>query len=231
MEEEKDFRKALKEKKVPILVLDQKWHRLFALTGKPKEVQQREQSLTALLERQGQLNNDLKTMKKLKRKLMDEVVANMEGTNEGKDGDVEAKRLEENRRMLDELNEKIEEAEDALLDIPAQIRSENEELMIESMGYCYEQLRTNMQDIDSITEWIAQVRKELKIQIIKKQNREINSRQIYSYMHDIFGMEILNLFDLKNEDVQERLEKKPKLKAAEAPQEEKAEDKKEASQE
>lgn len=78
------------------------------------------------------------------------------------------------------------------------------------MEYCYTRLRMNMQEADDIAEWIVRIRKELKINIIKKQNREINSRQIYSYMHDIFGMEVLNLFDLKNEEVEERLEKKKK---------------------
>lgn len=53
MKEEKDFKEALKEKKVPVLVLDQKWHRLFALGGKPEHVIQVESELTQLLERQG----------------------------------------------------------------------------------------------------------------------------------------------------------------------------------
>lgn len=66
--------------------------------------------------------------------------------------------------------------------------------------------------MEEITDWIAKVRKELKINIIKKQNREINGRQIYAYMHDIFGMEILNLFDLKYEEVEEHLDKKKKDK-------------------
>ena len=210
--QEKDFGKALKQKKVPILVLDQKWHRLFALTGKPDAVLRAERELTDLLERQGQMNNDLRDMKKLKKKLMGEIVANMEGTHAEKFGAAESKRLEENRRMIDELNDKIEEAEDLLLELPPRIKEKNEELMVESMNYCYTRLRINMQEADEIAEWIARIRKELKINIIKKHNREINSRQIYSYMHDIFGMEVLNLFDLKNEEVEERLEKKKKPK-------------------
>ena len=82
--------------------------------------------------------------------------------------------------------------------------------MIETMRYCYQKLHTNIQEVEEITDWIAKVRRELKINIIKKQNREINGRQIYAYMHDIFGMEILNLFDLKYEEVEEHLDKKKK---------------------
>ncbi len=210
MKEEKDFKAAIGQKKVPILVLDQKWHRLFALGGKPEPVLEVEAELNHLLEQQGQLNNDVKELKKLKKKLMDSIVANMEGTHEEKFGAQESKKLEEDRRLINEVNEKIEAAEDQLAELPQQIRDTNEKLMLETMDYCYAKLHANMTEAQEIADWITKVRKELKINIIKKQNREINGRQIYSYMHDIFGMEILDLFDLKHEEVEERLEKKKK---------------------
>ena len=72
--------------------------------------------------------------------------------------------------------------------------------MAATMDYCYDTLRSNKEQIDEIALWIAQVRMDLKKNIIKKQNREINNKQIYSYMHDIFGAQILDLFDLKTED-------------------------------
>ena len=170
--------------------------------------------MTELLERQGQLNNDLKDMKKLKKKLMGDIVANMEGTHAEKFGAKESKKLEENRRLIDELNEKMEQAEDELLELPTLIRERNGELMLETVQYSYDKLHKNMQEAAEIAEWIARVRKELKINIIKKQNREINGRQIYAYMHDIFGMEILNLFDLNYEEVEEHLDKKKKDNAS-----------------
>ena len=54
---------------------------------------------------------------------------------------------------------------------------------------------------------------ELKKNIIKKQKREINNRQIYSYMHDIFGVDILNIFDLRQED-EDRLQGKKAVENA-----------------
>jgi hypothetical protein len=41
------------------------------------------------------------------------------------------------------------------------------------------------------------VRIELKKNIIRKQNRDINNREMYSYLHDILGPEVLNLFDIE----------------------------------
>ena len=46
------FKGALYDKKVPILVLDQKWHRLFAIHGKSEEIKQFEEELNGLLARQ-----------------------------------------------------------------------------------------------------------------------------------------------------------------------------------
>ena len=64
--------------------------------------------------------------------------------------------------------------------------------------------RTNDEEIKEIDAWIKQVRIDLKKNIIKKQNREINSKEIYSYMHDIFGAEIIDVFDLKEAEEQEQ---------------------------
>lgn len=227
--EEKDFENALKDKKVPILVLDQKWHRLFALSGKPENVLAIESELNHLIERQGQLNNDLKDLKKLKNKLMDNIVVNMAGTHEENSGAIESKKLEEDKRLIDDVNAKIEEAEDELLELPKLIRDKNETLMIATMDFCYDKLRSNMKEADEIAEWISQVRRDLKKNIIKKQNREINNRQIYSYMHDIFGPSVINLFDLVQEDVDEKLEKKQGKKQSDK-QEEKTDDTKENAQ-
>ena len=77
MKNEQDFQEALKNKKIPILVLDQKWHRLFAIHGKTDAIKSLEEEVNGLLVRQGQLNTKLKELKKLKNQLMGNIVANM----------------------------------------------------------------------------------------------------------------------------------------------------------
>ena len=108
MKERRDFKSALIGKTVPLLVLDQKWHRLFAVHGKTDEIKELELKLNILLAEQGRLNTRLKELKKLKGRLLDEIVQGMDNR--------EAK-LEENKRLIDEINEKLDECEDALMDI------------------------------------------------------------------------------------------------------------------
>jgi hypothetical protein len=193
---QEEFRKAIHNKKVPVLVLDQKWHRLFAIHGKPDRVTELETEINSLLARQGKLNAELKSLKKLKSQLMESIVQNMDGTSEDA-GQTKERMLDVNREQIDETKEKIDACEDELLEIPNKIKEANEELMIESMEYFYEKLRINKQEAAEIDEWITQVRIDLKKNIIRKQNREINNREMYAYLHDIFGPEVLDLFDIE----------------------------------
>ncbi|MBR1391285.1 MAG: hypothetical protein IJ567_07580 [Lachnospiraceae bacterium] len=209
MKEQKEFEKNLAQVKIPLLVLDQKWHQLFALSGKPTSILPLEEELKRLVERQGKLNNDLKDLKKTKNKLMENIVQNMEGTHEEHANDISSKKLKEDRRLIDEINEKMEAYEDELLELPKLIQEANRKLMLETMDFSYDRLRTNKEEIDEIGAWINQVRIDLKKNVIKKQNREINNKQIYSYMHDIFGAQVLDIFDIKEEsEQQEQTEEK-----------------------
>lgn len=197
MKSSKEFENAIRNKKVPILVLDQKWHRLFAIQGKTDEIKEAEANLNALLARQGKLNNDLKEYKKLKNKLMDNIVQNMDGSNKEITDEQRQKNQDDDKRLIDELNQKTEAAEEELPEIPKQIKAENSTLMLLSMEYFYSKIRVNQEEAQEIDAWIKQVRVDLKKNIIKKQNREINNREIYNYLHDILGPEVLDLFDLQ----------------------------------
>lgn len=201
----KDFGVFLRGKKIPICVLDQKWHRLFALKGKPDDVVSCEQKLNELLKKQGQHQHEIKELKKLKSKLMGNIVENMEGTHEENAGRMSSKKLEEDKRLIDEINKKLEIQEDELLDLPREIDSVNKKLMLLTVEYCFENMRVNVSEIQEITDWITQVRIDLKKNIIRKQNREINSRQIYAYMHDLFGADMMDVFDLDNGDIDLRV--------------------------
>jgi hypothetical protein len=197
--EQQIFSEALRNVNVPLLVLDQKWHRLFALVGKPDEVEALEDEINEDLARQGKLNQELKELRKLKASLMKNIVENMDNGN----GDEELqKKRSQDRRLIEEVNEKIAEGEEELAALPGKIREENRSLMLNTMTFCYDRIRLNYQEAAEIGDWIKAVRDQLKKNLIKKQNREINNKEIYAYMHDIFGRDVVNLFDFENQDVE-----------------------------
>ena len=97
MRNEEEFRTAIQNKQVPLLVLDQKWHRLFAVHGKTEEIKEAEGTINALLARQGKLNSELKEYKKLKGKLMDNIVQNMDESSDEKEDALREKKQDENK--------------------------------------------------------------------------------------------------------------------------------------
>lgn len=198
------FEEALAGKKLPVLTLDGKWYRLLDELGRDA-AKEFENQLNNLLRRQGKLNSEIKDVKRLKKKLMNEMLPMVDEANTGSN-EMEAK-IEEQKRMIEECNERIDENEDELKDIPMAISQINEQLMLVTMDYCYETMQKNTEEIEALDEWVERIRIELKKNLIRKQEMEQKNHEIYSYMHDIFGAEIVNLFDMKYNPE----EKHPKL--------------------
>lgn len=195
MSEESKFSEAIKGKKLPILTIDNKYHGLLAAVGKTPKMEELQEQLLELLKAQGKANTEIKDIKKLKKKLMDDIVNNADESSELSDAERQ-KKDEDNKRLIAECNEKIDEYEDAILDLPKQIDDVNRELMIGLMEKCYEVMKENDSEISQISKWITQIRIELKKKLVKKVDMETKNQQIYSYMHDIFGTEVIEIFDM-----------------------------------
>lgn len=191
---EEVYKPALVGKNIPILTLDNKWHRLFTQTEISPEIKAKEQELNELLKRQGKLNHECKKLRTIKAKLRDEIVSLMDGGNES---GVAQKKQEENKKLIEDCNERLESNQDELLDIEKEISMVNYDLMLLSMEVCYDAIRDNTAEIEQIDKWINQMRIELKKNVVRKQEREVYNQNLYSYMHDIFGPEVIEIFDMK----------------------------------
>lgn len=188
---DKVYKPAITGKKLPILTLDNKWHRLFTQIDSNSEIKMYEAELNALLKQQGKFNNDIKDIKKLKQRLMDEIVSSMDEET----GD--SKKVEDNKRLINECNEKLEDIQDQMLDLPGQIDEANKKLMIATMEVCYDDIAKGTAQIDEISEWIENMRIELKKNVIRKQENQKRIQDLYAYMHDIFGADVIEIFDMK----------------------------------
>ena len=146
------------------------------------------------MKQQGKEISEIKEMKKLKKKLMDEIVNNMDAANiEG--NSLKIRKQEKSQKLIKEINDKIVKYEEELIELPYQIKKANEKLMIESMKICYQRLKNNEEQIAKNSEWVAKVREELKKRILIKQDLEMKNSSIYTYMHDLLGAEAIQIFD------------------------------------
>ena len=108
-------------KQLPILTLDERYHVLFPEKDKTDEIRECEKKLNDLLKRQGQINDDLKEVHKIKDKLMQSIIDNVENMelSESK----RQKLMATNQKLIIEAKLKIEELEQEQLDIPYKIRN------------------------------------------------------------------------------------------------------------
>ena len=117
------FERIAQSKDIPILVLDQKWHHLFSVDGKPKEIQRLEKKVNKHLARQGRLNQDMKELKGLKHKLMKNIMVNMDEI--GEEGQ-ETPKLREDRRLITEINDRMDGGRSEIKGLEEELRADNE---------------------------------------------------------------------------------------------------------
>ena len=192
---QESFVDALRGKKIPILTLDNKWYKLLTPEAR-RQVSSLEHHLNYLLKRQGKLNTETKEIRKLKKQLMNEIMPLVDEADQNPNSLLD-KKIEQNRRLLEECNEKLESYQNELTELPDKIDDVNIRLMLITMDCCYETMKESTQEIKDIADWVARTRVELKKRLIKKQEMEQRNHAIYSYMHDLFGAEVLDMFDLQ----------------------------------
>lgn len=184
------IREALKGKKVPILVLDNRWHTLFPRGEKPADIEKLENKLNDLLKQQGHLVNEIKDLKKTKKKLIEGIVYGMGGET-----DFDNRKKDKQQQFMAELKERIERESDELMEIPYQIQAVNEELLVLGAGYCFERLENGDEMIQMLTDDINEMRRELKEKVGDKAELEESMDSAYAIMHGILGHDVMNIYD------------------------------------
>lgn len=189
------FKPALEKTKVPILTLDNNWHRLFTQTNATSEIKKLEKKLNELLKEQGKVNTEEKKLKAVKRKLMDEIIQ-LADRYDGQRDDAVQKTMDRRKEMVEECNKRLEDLAEENQNIPQEIEKVNYQLMLKTMELCYKRLEENRKEIEYYEKWIQDIRVQLRENIIRKQDRETSTYELYSYMHNIFGPNVIDIFDM-----------------------------------
>ena len=195
VKEDFDYAALVRNRKLPILTLDSRWHKIYENKKKDARIRKLEDDLNSKIKQQGKVNTDLKELGKLKKKLMSEIVNNMGESSNSKQEILRQKKLGKSKRFIEEINSKVENYENQKLELPSEIRRANEALMVATAEQCYEQILDNEVKLKELTEWIEKTRTELKRRIIIKQEMEEHNENMYSYLHDMLGPEFMQIFD------------------------------------
>lgn len=190
------YKPALDKKQIPLLTLDHKWHQLFTQTEPDRSIKRLEKELNELLKKQSKVKEEADKVRAVKKKLLKEIVDNAESSSSGHNEKAQ-KKAEENTRLINDCNERLDEYRAEMKSLPEKIDKVNTELMLRTMEICYDRIQKNDKEIEETTEWVTAIRVELKKRLIRKQEQEQMNQALYSYMHDIFGAEVIEMFDMK----------------------------------
>ncbi|NLZ83225.1 MAG: hypothetical protein GX915_06145 [Clostridiales bacterium] len=189
-----NFNEIVKSRKLPILPLDTRWHSIFPEDEKTSEIGSLERKVNDLMMKQGKLVNELKDLKKLKSKVINDIVENMD-IDSSKAGQAKGRKQDRNKQYIIDINDKIARETEELDLIPYEIKNANEALLAESMAICYNRIEKQKEQIEEISQWIEKTRAELTEKILMKQDMEAVNDKMYSYLHDLLGPNIMEAFD------------------------------------
>ena len=71
----------------------------------------------------------------------------------------------------------------------------NHELLIACMQVCYTELSENTERIEQAEAEITALREQLKNTILHKQDMEMRNTEVYKYMHNLLGPDVVEIFD------------------------------------
>lgn len=189
-----NFENLVDLKKIPILPLDNRWHQLFPDNLKTPRIKKLEKEVMNLVKRESGVSREIKSLVGLKKKLMKEIVDNMEETDDENEK-LRQKKLDASRKLIEDINNKNTELENEKYQLPYRLMKVNEELLMESIENCYSRLSNNEMQIEALGEWIDKTRIQLKRNVVIKQDKTDENNNIYGYMHDMLGREVMEIFD------------------------------------
>ena len=191
---ELEFERHFRNKNAPILILDEKWNEIFPEHLQNPAIRSLVAELGTLLKNQGRQVDELKGLKRYKSQMMQELVENMDA-DDTPVGKLKRKKLDQNQKMILEVNQEMEQRKEQLSGLPYRIREVNTELLLESTRVCYQRFRDNEERVEELDADIAKLREELKYKLLEKQDREIRNDKMYVYLHSVLGPELMEKLD------------------------------------
>lgn len=187
----------IKSVKIPILTLDERWNTLFAELIRKPEIKKKTKLMNELLKEQGGMVNRVKEMKVLKKRLMTNIVDNMSEVDDKDANDLREKKQDVNQRLIRDINGKLDDSKERLMELPYEIMKNNRELLLESMIYGYTIINDNEDKAEELESDIERLSLELEEKTKQKELIDKQTNALYSYLHDMIGADILEKLDSK----------------------------------
>ena len=187
-------KKILRKNDISLLILDERWNKLFANTPKTSVIERSEHKLREI--HKEELTAEQKEIASLKKKHMDKIMKLTPDVFE-KGDEAAKKEMHQSEREIKRINERSAQIEELLDNMPDRIKEANIELLEKTVSIVYFKIRSSKKRVEELEKLIEESRVKLKEYIDEKETLSQDDTDIYSYFHDLLGGEELERLDKK----------------------------------
>ncbi len=186
--------KVLRRNDISLLILDERWNRLFANTPKTPLIAVAEDKLKDLMKEEARLTAEQKEIAASKKVHMDRIIKLTPAVFEKNDPDA-AKEMEFCEKDIKRINDRLKKIEEELDVLPGRKKDANLELLEHTVNLIYLKIGSDRKRVEELEKLIEEERGKLKAYIDEKASLSQDDTDIYSYFHDLLGGEELERLD------------------------------------
>lgn len=186
--------KTLRKNDISLLILDERWNKLFNTTQKTPAIERSEEKLKELLKEEARLTAEQKNIAAAKKRHMDNIIRLTPDVFERNDAEAK-KEMQASEHEIKRINDRAKQIEEQLDEMPGRIRQANLELLELTVNIVYFKIRASRKRVEELEKLIGETREKLKGYIDEKESLSQDDTDIYSYFHDLLGGEELEKLD------------------------------------
>ncbi|SHJ61641.1 coiled-coil domain-containing protein [Paramaledivibacter caminithermalis] len=187
--------KIIKRNKIPILIKDKHWRKLFN-ENSTKNMKRLSDKLEKLISEEKEITKLLKEANKEKKMLMNKILKLSDEANSN-NNTAALDALENTRNKILEVNDRIDELQFRLEMLPKEIYDTNLELLKETIAISYEDIIEGRKRVSYLDKEIKDIRKKLGEMWEEKFTKENRINDLYLYLHGTLGHEETDKLDRK----------------------------------
>lgn len=186
--------KVLRKNDISLLILDERWNKLFANAPKTPAIKRCEQNVKDLVKEESRLTAELKEIAASKKRHLDNIMRLTADVFDKNDKNAKNE-MQFSESEIRRLNCRTDSIEERLNAMPDRIKKANLKLLEQTVNIVYFKMRSARKRVGELEKLIEETRDRLKGYIDEKESLSQDNTDIYSYFHDLLGGEELEKLD------------------------------------
>ncbi len=184
----------IKKKRIPILIRDTYWKRVFSQKIN-RVMEALIKQLQKLLVDEAENKKQLRLRRERKQQLMAKILTISDLVN-SKGEENALSELERCTAEINTLNAEMEGLIQIVEEYPKEIEKVNLELLKESLRVAYSEFIDNHENLGKVNVEINKIRERLNALRLEKEDREKKEQALYSFIHSMIGHEEIEKLDI-----------------------------------